>query len=77
MSDCNVDTGPPVFIFENTQFQTAANAVYLAKQAYDAKPVNAAKNAVYVFKTDFERMQYKLGLYGRFPPAGRRGLATS
>ena len=65
MSDCKVDTGPPVFIFDNTQIQTAANVVYVAKQAYDAKPANIAKNVVYVFKTDFERMQYKLGLFGR------------
>jgi len=62
---CQVDIGDPVFIFESPSFQTAANVVYVSKQAYDTNPINSSKNRVYVFKTDFERMQYLLGLYGR------------
>jgi hypothetical protein len=51
------------FIFENKQVQTAANAVYEAKAAYDA--ANAAKGKKYQFKTDRERMQYLIGQQGR------------
>lgn len=63
--DCNVDTGPPVFVFQSNTFQTGANNIYVNKQNFDANPVNSAKNRVYTFKTDFERMQYLMGLYGR------------
>jgi hypothetical protein len=63
--DCKVDIGPPVFVFQSSTFQTAANSVYVNKQNFDANPVNLAKNKVRTFKTDFERMQYLLGLYGR------------
>ncbi len=62
---CKVNLGPPVFIFESPQFQTAANTVYMAKKAFDTNAANIAQNKVYTFKTDFERMQYKLGLFGR------------
>ena len=58
-----------VFVFESPQFQTAANAVYEYKKAYDT--ANAASQKKYQFKTDFERMQYMLGLYGR-DSQGRR-----
>ena len=51
------------FIFENNQVQTAANAVYEAKAAYDA--ANAAKGKKYQFKTDRERMQYLIGQQNR------------
>lgn len=63
--DCKVDVGPPVFVFQSSTFQTAANNIYVNKQNFDANPVNLAKNKVHTFKTDFERMQYLLGLYGR------------
>jgi hypothetical protein len=63
--NCQVEVGPPVFVFQNTTFQTAANSIYVNKQNFDANPTNSTKNRVYTFKTDFERMQYLLGLYGR------------
>jgi hypothetical protein len=63
--NCQVPQGPPVFIFESSAVQNAANTVYESKKAFDTNPVNVARNTVYRFKSDFERMQYKLGLYGR------------
>lgn len=54
-----------VFIFDNSQVQNAANTVYEQKKAYDAYYSTIGQNVRYTFKTDFERMQYKLGLFGR------------
>ncbi len=62
---CQVNLGPPVFVFQNPEVQRAANTVYEAKKAYDANPTNARLGRKYQFKTDYERMQYILGLYGR------------
>jgi hypothetical protein len=62
---CQVNLGPPEFVFNSPAFQTAANTVYVAKQVYDTLPANIASNRVKTFKSDYERMQYKLGLYGR------------
>jgi hypothetical protein len=39
--------------------------VYVQTQAFNADPANAARGVKYQFKTDAERMQYLLGLYGR------------
>jgi hypothetical protein len=55
---------PPTFVFNTVGFQTAANTVYTAKQVFDTNPANIAKNKVQTFKSDYERMQYKIGLYG-------------
>jgi len=63
-SPCKVQTST-IFIFESPQFQNAANTVYEQKKAYDAAQLAIGSNNVYVFKSDFERMQYKLGLFGR------------
>ena len=54
-----------VFIFDSPQFQNAANTVYEQKKAYDAYYTALGQNVRYNFKTDYERMQYKLGLFGR------------
>jgi hypothetical protein len=56
----------PVFILESPAVQNAANSVYVQKQAYDAAQAAKGSNKVYQFKTDYERMQYLLGHYGRF-----------
>ena len=61
----------PVFVLESPQQQVAANTVYSHKAAYDAAQAAAGSNKVYTFKTDRERMQYKIGHYGLFS----RGLA--
>jgi len=54
-----------IFVFNTVQVQTAANAVYEYKKAYDAAQAAAGKNTVYQFKTDRERMQYLIGKQGR------------
>lgn len=64
-SPCQVNLGPPEFIFDSRVVQNGANTIYEAKKAYDTTPANIAAGRTYKFKTDFERMQYKLGLYGR------------
>lgn len=64
-SPCSGYPGIPTFIVDNTTFQNAANTVYLAKLAYDTNPANIARNKVQQFKSDYERMQYLLGRYGR------------
>lgn len=63
--NCKLRKDPPEFVFASTAIQTAANTVYEAKKAFDNIPANVAAKRVYTFKTDYERMQYKLGLYGR------------
>jgi len=63
--NCSVPKGPPEFVFDSKAVQTAANTVYEAKKAFDNTPANLVAKRVYTFKTDYERMQYKLGLYGR------------
>ena len=52
------------FAFVNPQVQKAANMVYTQKQNYDSVPANSASGKKYNFKSDFERMQYKLGTLG-------------
>jgi len=63
---CAVST---IFVFESPSVQTAANNVYVQKQKYDAAATAAAQPGkppvLYQFKSDQERMQYLLGLYGR------------
>ena len=60
----------PEFVFESPQIQAAANTVYEFKTAYDAAELAKGSQQVYTFKTDWERMQYKLGRFG----AHSRGL---
>ena len=59
--------GTPIlkdFAFVNPQVQKAANMVYTQKQNFDSDPTNVALKRTYTFKSDFERMQYKLGTLG-------------
>ena len=62
--ECIVDVSE-VFIFNSPAFQTAANMVYQYKKNIDLTNNAAATGKTYKFKTDFERMQYLLGLYGQ------------
>jgi len=63
---CVVST---IFVYATQPEQTAANSVYLSKKGdvtssiVGTSPVNHSVRLT--FKTDFERMQYLLGLYGR------------
>ncbi len=54
-----------IFVFESPTFQTGANSVYLYKSTLDNLPANQASGKKYQFKSDFERLQYLMGLYGR------------
>jgi len=62
---CDVSRNP-IFILETVQQQTAANTVYQHKAAFDAAQAAKGSQAVYTFKTDRERMQYKIGHYGLY-----------
>jgi hypothetical protein len=64
LQSCQVPVST-IFIFDSPTVQTAANMVYVQAQAFNAAPANAARGVKYQFKTDFERMQYIMGLYGR------------
>lgn len=68
--DCKTSVST-IFVFDSPQFQNAANSVYVFKSTIDNAPANVASGKKYQFKTDFERMQYLLGLYGR-ASEGRR-----
>ena len=64
---CAIST---IFVFESPDVQNAANTVYVQKQRSDAAATAAAAGSgkpptLYQFKSDQERMQYLLGLYGR------------
>ena len=67
-----------LFIFKTPQDQNAADTVYEAKKAELASSISGLPSAANVrhdvnllFKTDYERMQYLIGLYGR-TTQGRR-----
>jgi hypothetical protein len=62
----------PSFIFGTPQTQIAAETVYEAKKAEVANAITGAANPSNVrhdvnliFRTDYQRMQYLMGLYGR------------
>lgn len=65
------------FVFDSPSFQTAAETVYLSKKSELASSITgvvapgARHDTRLIFKTDYERMQYLMGLYGR-TSQGRR-----
>ncbi len=65
LNTCQVKVSTP-FIFDNVQSQRAAETLYESVKNYST--VNAGKT--YQFKSDFERMQYKMGLFRRGPCSG-------
>ena len=71
--DCVVQVST-IFTFESPAFQNAANMVYENVSTVTARNNNnASGNTNYIkFKTDYERMQYLIGLYGRTNVQGRR-----
>jgi hypothetical protein len=58
-----------IFVLGTIGEQTAANMVYTSKRAEYASSISGASRVQHttqlLFKTDFERMQYLIGLYGR------------
>ncbi len=76
ISNCQTKVST-IFIFETPAFQTASEMIYLNKKDELASSINGVlpagknHNVNLIFKTDFERMQYLIGLYGR-TSQGRR-----
>ena len=64
LQSCQVPVST-IFVYDSPQAQNAANSIYVYKSTIDSLPANVASGKKYQFKTDFERMQYILGLYGR------------
>jgi len=62
-----------IFTFDSPAVQNAANTVYFNVSTVNAQNSNnAAGNGNYIkFKSDYERMQYLLGLYGTTNVQGR------
>ena len=60
-----------IFTFDTVAVQTAANMVYSSKKGDVASSIagrlapGVNHDVNLTFKTDYERMQYLLGLYGR------------
>ena len=60
-----------IFVLGTQADQTAANMIYASKNGEYASsirgtlPAGVAHDNKLMFKTDFERMQYLIGLYGR------------
>jgi len=60
-----------VFVFDRLEVQNAANGIYLSKKGDLTSSVAGTlapgvdHNVRLVFKTDYERMQYLMGLYGQ------------
>jgi hypothetical protein len=58
-----------IFVLGTVADQTAANMVYTSKSGEYASSISGTSpvqhTARLLFKTDFERMQYLIGLYGR------------
>ena len=76
LGNCQVATST-VFVFDRLAIQNAANGIYLSKKGdltsslagILAPGVN--HDAKLVFKTDYERMQYLMGLYGQTSKGAR------
>lgn len=60
-----------IFQFESPTYQLAANMTYVYKSTIDNLPANVASGKKYQFKSDLERLQYLMGLFGR-ASEGRR-----
>jgi hypothetical protein len=60
-----------IFVYDTIQKQTAANMIYQSKKGELASSLNGTLPAgvrhqtQLIFKSDYDRMQYLLGLYGR------------
>lgn len=55
-----------IFRFESPAFQNSCNNIYTSISTIDAAP--RKNNTNYIkFKTDFERMQYKIGQFSQSP----------
>jgi len=59
------------FVYQSVDIQRAANSVYAQKSTVDGQYAasNPSAPKKYVFKTDYERMQYIIGKRGSIPGA--------
>ena len=57
------------FVFQTVPLQNAAAAVYVQKSTTDGLYGQSNSSKKYVFKTDYERMQYIIGRQGKAPGA--------
>ena len=70
LGDCQVKVST-IFVFKDIGLQTAANMVYAGKKGVLTSSIAGTllpgvnHDAKLIFKTDYERMQYLMGLYGR------------
>jgi len=61
-----------IFVFESPGYQQACNMIYANVSTMDSQTTNSQGNTNYIrFKSDLERMQYMLGLYGVGPRCQR------
>jgi hypothetical protein len=66
-----------IFVFDRVEVQNAANGIYLGKKGDLTSSVAGTllpgvnHNVKLVFKTDYERMQYLMGLYGQTSKGAR------
>ena len=67
---CIVDVSE-AFIFASPGFQNSCNMIYQFKKSYDIRKNATVTGNTYKFKSDFERMQYLLGLYGQTSTGNR------
>jgi hypothetical protein len=54
------------FVYDSVAIQNAANSVYIRKSTIDGQNAvtNPSAPATYIFRTDYERMQYIIGKRG-------------
>ena len=70
MPGCLIDVSQN-FVFESPSFQRGCNTIYEEKKAFDLASNATVTGNTFKFKTDFERMQYLLGLYGQTSTGNR------
>ena len=58
-----------LFVYQSAGIQNAANSVYAQKSTVDGQyaAANPAAPKKYIFRTDYERMQYIVGKQGTVP----------
>ena len=69
LSETNGNLKVPVstiFTFDNREFQTGANTVYIYTSTVNGQLNSQTTGKTLQFKTDFERMQYLIGKFAAY-----------
>lgn len=75
MSNCpSVFPTTTTFVLDTPDKQLAANTIFTQVTDYNAAQAAAGSNRMYTFKTDWERMQAKIGQFGLNSTVGDFGL---